>query len=48
MVACGHFHGRLSRPGACVPYGHLLAQATGHLWFVLVACYINLHGRLLC
>ena len=19
MVACGHFHGRLSRPGACVP-----------------------------
>ena len=48
MVACGHFHGRLSRPGACVPYGRLSTQATGCLWFVSVACYINLHGRLLC
>ena len=46
MVACSHFPGRLSHPGACVLYGHLSTQATGHLWFVSVACYVNLHGRL--
>ena len=46
MVAWGHFRGRLSRPGACVPYGRLSTQATGRLWFVSVACYINLHGHL--
>ena len=46
MVACSHFPGRLSCPGACVLHGHLSTQVTGHLWFVLVACYVNLHGRL--
>ena len=46
MVTCGHFRGRLSRLGACVPYGHLSTQATGRLWFISVACYVNLHGRL--
>ena len=46
MVACSHFPGRLSRPGACVLYGRLSTQATGRLWFVSVACYVNLHGHL--
>ena len=46
MVACSHFPGRLSCPGACVLYGRLSTQATGRLWFVSVACYVNLQVKI--
>ena len=46
MVACSHFSGPLIPPGACVLCGHLSPQATGRLWFVSVACYVNIYGRL--